>query len=85
MWHIEKSKTDEADEVEADEVLEKPFDLLKNRYQNNLKLMKDSEVVFYHVHLLYFKSHKTNLNLGGSYIDSPGWIKKQKRNNKSYY
>ena len=47
--------------------------------------MKDSEVVFYHVHLLYFKSHKTNLNLGGSYIDSPGWIKKQKRNNKSYY
>ena len=35
-----------------------------------------------YVHLLYYKCHKTNLNCGGSHIDSPDWIKK--RNNKSH-
>ena len=34
---------------EADEVIEKLFDSLKNRYQNNLELMKGSEFVFENV------------------------------------
>ena len=34
---------------EADEVIKKLFDLLKNRYQNNLQLMRDSEFVFDYV------------------------------------
>ena len=37
--------------------------------------MKGSEFVFDYVHLLYYKCHKINLNRGGSYIDSPDWIK----------
>ena len=40
--------------------------------------MKVSEFVFRYVHLLYSKCHKTDLNCGGSYIDSPDCIKKQK-------
>ena len=44
--------------------------------------MKANEVVFAYVHLLYYKRHKINPNRGGSYIDSPDWIKKQKGNNK---
>ena len=40
--------------------------------------MKVGEFVFDYVHLLYYKCHKINLNLGGSYIDSPDWIKKKK-------
>ena len=67
---------------EADKVIKKPFDSLKNRYQNNLESMKGSESVFDYVQLLYHKCHKINLNRGGSYIDSPDWIKKN--NNKSY-
>ena len=31
---------------EADEVIKTLFDSLKNRYQNNLKLMNDSDFVF---------------------------------------
>ena len=31
---------------EADEVIKELFDLLKNRYQNNLESMKGSELVF---------------------------------------
>ena len=39
--------------------------------------MKASEFAFDYVHLLYYKCHKTNSNRGGSYIDSPDWIKKR--------
>ena len=63
---------------EADEVIKELFDSLKNRYQNNLKSVKGSEFVFDYVHLLYYKFHKINPSRGGSYVDSPDWIKKKK-------
>ena len=69
---------------EADEAIKEPFDSLKNRYQNNLESMKGSELVFDYVHLLYYECHKINPNRGGSYIDSPHWIKNKKNSNKSY-
>ena len=53
----------------ADEVINKLFDLLKNRYLNNLESMKCSEFVFHYVHLFYCKCHKVNPNRGGPYID----------------
>ena len=40
--------------------------------------MKGSSFIFNHVHLLYYKCHKVNLNCVGSYIDSPDWIKNKK-------
>ena len=43
---------------EADEVIKELFDSLKNRYQNNLESMKDSEFVFDYVHLIYYKCDK---------------------------
>ena len=46
--------------------------------------MEGSELVFDYVDLLYYKCHKINPNCGGSYIDPPDYIKKQKCNNKSY-
>ena len=51
---------------------------LKNRYQNNLHLVRASKVVFDYAQLLYYKFHKINLNYGGSYIDSTDWIKNKK-------
>ena len=62
----------------ADEVIKKPFDSLKNRYQSNLESMRGSEFVFDYVQLLYYKCHKINLDCGGSNIDSPEWIKNKK-------
>ena len=37
--------------------------------------MKGSQFVFESVELLYYSLHKISLNRGGSYVDSPSWIK----------
>ena len=63
---------------EADEVMKELFDSLKNRYQNNLALMKGSELVFDHVHLLYYECHKLNLNRRRSYTVPPDGTKNKK-------
>ena len=59
--------------------------LLKNvlnnfyRYQIGLETsMTCSDFIFDCVHLLYFKYHEINFKWGGSYIDSPDWIKNKK-------
>ena len=64
---------------DADEVIKKRFDLLENRYQNNLQSMGCSKFVFNCVQLLHYKCHKINLNRGGSYIDPPDPIKTKKQ------
>ena len=69
---------------EVDKATKQLFDSLRNRCQNNLESMKVSEFVFDYLHLLYYKCHKINPNRGGSYIDSPYWIKNKKNSNKSY-
>ena len=82
--HEERVMHSKSDDIEimindeADEVIEKHFESLKKRYQNNLESMKGSDFVFDYVHLLYYKCHKINLNRGGSYIDSPDWIRSKK-------
>ena len=62
----------------TDKVIGKLFNSLKNRYQNNLQLMRGSDFIFDFVELLYYKCHKINLNRGGSYIDFLDWIKNKK-------
>ena len=79
--HSKSDNTEIMINNEADEVIKELFDAMKNRYQSNLESMKSSEFVFDYVHLLYYKYHKINLNSGGSYINSPDWIK---CNNKSH-
>ena len=59
---------------EANELMKIDIDI-KNRYQNNLELMKGSDFVFDCAHLLYYKYHKINPNCGSSNIESPDWIK----------
>ena len=56
---------------ETDEIIDKLFNSLKNRYQNNLQSMRGREFAYDHVQLLHYKCHKINLNRGGSCIDSP--------------
>ena len=64
---------------EIDEVIEKLVKPFQNKYQNNLEeSMQGSEFAIGYVHLLYYKFHKINPNHGGSYIDSPDWIKNKK-------
>ena len=40
--------------------------------------MRGSEFLFDSVDLLYYKLHKISLDRGGSYIDSPKWLKNKK-------
>ena len=40
--------------------------------------MKESDFIFDSVQLMYYKCRKVNFMCGGSYIDSPDWIKKKK-------
>ena len=60
---------------ESDEIIKELFKSFKNRYQNNLESIKGREFFFDNFHLLHYKCHKINPNRGGSYIDSPDWIK----------
>ena len=63
----------------TDEIIEKLFNSLKSRCQNNLQLMRAKDFVFVYLQLLYYKCHKINLNRGGLYIDFPDWIKNKKK------
>ena len=63
---------------ELNEFIKQIFYSLKNWYENNFESIKDSEFVFDYDKLLCYKYHKINLNCGGSYIDSPDWIKNKK-------
>ena len=64
VMHSKKDNIEIMISDEADEVIKKLFDSLKNRYQNNLESMRGSEFVFNYVQLLYYKFHKINLNRG---------------------
>ena len=49
------------------------------RYQEGLEeSMKGIEFIFDIVDVLYYNLNKISLNLGGTYIDSPKWLKNKK-------
>ena len=63
----------------AGEVINKRSESLLERYQIGLETsMKDRDFASDCFHLLHYKCHKINLTCGGSYIDSPDWIKNKK-------
>ena len=63
----------------TDEIIEKVFDSLLQKHQNFLKeSLKGSEYAFYSVDVLHDKCYKISLNEGGSYNESPNWLKSQK-------
>ena len=68
---------------ETDEINRELFESLLQKYQKGLEeSTRGSEFVFDSIDILCYKLHKISLNRGGSYIDSPQWLRK-KRNNKS--
>ena len=67
---------------ETDEIIEELFEYFLQKYQEGLEEnMRGLKFVLDIADLLYYELHKINLNRGGSYIDSPKWLKKN--NNKS--
>ena len=69
---------------ETDEIIEELFESLLQKNQEGLEeKMGGSEFVFDSVDLLHYNLHKISLNRGGSYIDSPKWLKNKKVTNIS--
>ena len=65
--------------IKTNDIINEVFRSLIKRYQENVETkMRGSEFVFYSVDLLYYILHKISLSRGGSYIDSPEWIKNKK-------
>ena len=58
------------------DVVKELFKSLLQRYQENLQeKLRGSDFEFDGVNLLYYDFNRTSLNRGGSYIESPKWIK----------
>ena len=69
---------------DTDEIIKELFKSLLQRYQENLQeKMRGSDFGFYDVNFLYYDFNKISISRGGSYIDSPKWLKNKKINNKS--
>ena len=77
--HLETGNIEIMINDKADEVIKEILHLLRNRYQNDLKSVKGNEIVFDYVQLLYYKRQNINPNCGGSYIDSPEWVKNKNK------
>ena len=61
---------------DTDEVIKSLFESFLNIYDLNLQdKMKGSDFAFDGIDSLYYDFNKTSINRGGSYIDSPQWLK----------
>ena len=64
---------------ETEEVAEKLIMQLSQKYQDNLQnKMKGSDFIFNGVNYLYYDLNKITISKGGSYIESPKWLKDKK-------
>ena len=62
-----------------DEIIEELFESFLRTYEENLRnKMRGSEFEFDGVNFLYYDFNKISLSRGGSYIDSPKWLKNKK-------
>ena len=65
--------------IETNDIITRLFNSLFKKYQEGLETkMNGSSFTSYSVDLLQYIFHKISLNRGGSYIDSPRWIKNKR-------
>ena len=82
-FRIVNSKSDNVEimmGIETDDIINELFESFLKKYQEGLetKMREGSNFVFESVDLLYYSLHKISLNRGGSYIDSPSWLKNKR-------
>ena len=64
---------------DTDEIIKELFKSFLKRYQENLQeKMKGSDFAFDGVNYLYYNLNEISISSGGSYIDSPKWLKDKK-------
>ena len=63
----------------TNEIIKDLFKSFLQKYQEGLEeSMRGSEFVYDSVNVLYYNLNKVSLSRGGSYIDSPKWLKNKK-------
>ena len=64
---------------ETEEIMEKLIKSLLQKYQDNLQnKMKGSDFIFNGVNYLFYDLNRITISKGGSYIESPKWLKDKK-------
>ena len=77
--HTKSNNVEIMVDSETNEIIMDLFVSFLQKYQDGLEeLMRGSEFVYDSVDLLYYNLNKVKLSRGGSYIDSPKWLKNKK-------
>ena len=64
---------------ETEEIIESLYRSLLQKYQVNLnEKMRGSDFVFNGINYFYYDFNRVSISKGGSYIDSPKWLKRKK-------
>ena len=79
VMHTKSDNEEFMNGSDTDEIIKELFKCLLQIYQENLQeKMRGSDFVFDGVNFLYHDFNKISINRGGSYIDSPKWLKDKK-------
>ena len=79
VMHTKSDNEEFMNGSDTDEIIKELFKCLLQIYQENLpEKMRGSDFVFDGVNFLYYDFNKISINRGGSYIDSPKWLKDKK-------
>ena len=73
---LKSNNTEIMMDSETNEIIEELFESLSQRYQEILEESKNgSDLVFDSFDAFYYNLNKISLSRGGSYLDSPKWLK----------
>ena len=92
IMHTRSDNEEFTNGSDTDEIIEGLFESFLRKYEENLQeKMKGLDFKFDGVNFLYYDFNKISINRGGSYIDSPQWLKNKKstinpiNNNYKYF
>ena len=79
VMHTRSNNEEFMNGSDTDEIIKELFKSILQRYQENLQeKMRGSDFAFDGVNFLYYDFNKISISRGGSYIDSPKWLKNKK-------
>ena len=77
--HTRSNNEEFINDSDTDEIIKGLFESFLQKYEENLQeKMKGSDSELDGVNFLYYDFNKISINRGGSYIDSPKWLKDKK-------
>ena len=79
VMHTRSNNEESMNGSDTDEIIKELFKSILQKHQENLQeKMRGSDFAFDGVNFLYYDLKKISISKGGSYIDSPKWLKDKK-------